>query len=771
MVSATTDTEAASDSAIDVFLRIRPSKNPSYFERDEVDDNRIRFKVPVDQSTVNNTRSHYGYEFNGVLDEKASQKDVFQTVGIPVTKNVLDGYNSTIFAYGQTGSGKTFTITGGPSRYEDRGIIPRVISNLFRTMNDAAQNGASYSCYVSYLEIYNSSGYDLLVKDHGNNGQIPKVTMLEDEYGAFHFKGLSMHMVSSEEEALDLLFIGDTNRAIAATEMNQNSTRSHCIFTIMLEKRQVGCDTVTRSKLNIVDLAGSERVSRTNSAGSILTEAKYINSSLFFLEMVIVALYEKEKKGKNVHIPYRNSMMTSVLRDSLGGNCKTIMIATISPESQHTDESISTCNFAQRVKCVKNKASVNEEIEPELVIERLKAEVRRLKEEVEFLSDKKDDDGECSNELSEEDIGELTKSIETYVQDRDEHCHLDFCGGVTIPKIHAVCSIFKDKLLIAQQNEGSCNNNTLNVSHEPHTPNIGESDENDVTQTTVAADSDVANNDTTNVSRNRNRGGRRPKPKHSAEVCGVPLCSDTQILDEPANAFAWFKERYPGLTAIESSKSELKTKYTEAKSTGAKIEEHKRKVSYHKSMISEEGDPSLVKFHSDAAETEKRVYKDALGKLRELKATIEGTQKVIVSHPLYCPSYCIAHYSQYFSFQEAGRLKLQKDFDKWYSSSQRSSPDQTESSHEDEDLATPKQPVSNIPVPTKRHTLSNTSISESPPPPQQEEQPPRVVDNSPAEFKLPPGIKLTGNKEADDDIIAFFKAKELLLSRASSMRR
>jgi len=771
MVSATTDTEAASDSAIDVFLRIRPSKNPSYFERDEIDDNKIRFKVPVDQSTVNNTRSHYGYEFNGVLDEKASQKDVFQTVGIPVTKNVLDGYNSTIFAYGQTGSGKTFTITGGPSRYEDRGIIPRVISNLFRTMNDAAQNGASYSCYVSYLEIYNSSGYDLLVKDHGNNGQIPKVTMLEDEYGAFHFKGLSMHMVSSEEEALDLLFIGDTNRAIAATEMNQNSTRSHCIFTIMLEKRQVGCDTVTRSKLNIVDLAGSERVSRTNSAGSILTEAKYINSSLFFLEMVIVALYEKEKKGKNVHIPYRNSMMTSVLRDSLGGNCKTVMIATISPESQHTDESISTCNFAQRVKCVKNKASVNEEIEPELVIERLKAEVRRLKEEVEFLSDKKDDDGDCSNELSEEDIGELTKSIETYVQDRDEHCHLDFCGGVTIPKIHAVCSIFKDKLLIAQQNEGSCNNNTLNVSHEPHTPNIGESDENDVTQTTVAADSDVANNDTTNVSRNRNRGGRRPKPKHSAEVCGVPLCSDTQILDEPANAFAWFKERYPGLTAIESSKSELKTKYTEAKSTGAKIEEHKRKISYHKSMISEEADPSLVKFHSDAAETEKRVYKDALGKLRELKATIEGTQKVIVSHPLYCPSYCIAHYSQYFSFQEAGRLKLQKDFDKWYSSSQRSSPDQTESSHEDEDLATPKQPVSNIPVPTKRHTLPNTSISESPPPPQQEA--PRVVDvdNSPAEFKLPPGIKLTGNKEADDDIIAFFKAKELLLSRASSMRR
>ena len=131
--------------------------------------------------------------------------------------------------------------------------------------------------------------------------EVPKVTMLEDEDGNFHFKNLSMHLVSTEEDALNLLFLGDTNRAIAATEMNQNSTRSHCIFSIVLEKRMAGADTVTRSKMNIVDLAGSERVSRSNSAGQTLREAKYINSSLFFLEMVIVALHEKEKKRKDVH--------------------------------------------------------------------------------------------------------------------------------------------------------------------------------------------------------------------------------------------------------------------------------------------------------------------------------------------------------------------------------------------------------------------------------------------------------------------------------------
>lgn len=459
--------------------------------------------------------------------------------------------------------------------------------------------------------------------------------------------------------------------------------------------------------------------SRTNSAGLILQEAKYINSSLLFLEMVIVALYEKEKKRKNVHIPYRNSMMTSVLRDSLGGNCKTIMIATISPESQHTDESISTCNFAQRVRCIKNRASVNEEIEPELVIQRLKTEVRRLKEEVGFLSGKNDDDGECSNDLLEDDVGELTKSIERYVQDRDEHSHLDFCGGITIPKIHAVCSIFKD-MLIAQRNEGSASNTTLNINQAPPAPNTDESDEDEVT----------AASQVTNIPRNRNRDVGRPKHRKS-EVSGVLLCTDSQILDDPANAFAWFKERYPGLAGIESSKNALKMKYVEAKSTGARIEDHKRQISYHRSMVSEEADSSQVTLHSDAVETEKREYKDALGKLRELKGAIESTQKVI----------------------EAGRLKMQNDFDKWYTSSQQSIANHTRSSAED--LATPKL------KPTRQGLRS---------PPQHEDQP-HGEDNRQTEFKLPPGIKLTGNKEADDDIIAFFKAKEILLSKASSMRR
>jgi kinesin family protein 6/9 len=202
--------------------------------------------------------------------DKVSQQDAFRTIGIPAIQNALPGFNSTIFANGQTGSGKTFTNTGGPEKYEGGGLIPRALSHLFKAMKDEEQKGSSFLCFISYLEIYNQSSYYLLVQSNNGNTafeEVPKVTMLKDEDGNFHFKNLSLQKVASEEDALNMLFLGDTNRAIAATEMNQNSTRSHCIFTIMMEKRMSGADTVIRSKLNIVDLAGSERVSRTSSMG------------------------------------------------------------------------------------------------------------------------------------------------------------------------------------------------------------------------------------------------------------------------------------------------------------------------------------------------------------------------------------------------------------------------------------------------------------------------------------------------------------------------
>ena len=744
----------ADTAGIQVYLRIRPTANTlTYFHRDDIDLKSITVKVPKNDDTVNNSRTAYNFSFTGILDDKVSQREVFRNVGIPAIQNALAGFNSTIFAYGQTGSGKTFTITGGPERYEDRGLIPRALSHLFKAIKDDAQS--SYSCYISYLEIYNQSGYDLLMQTNSNSNaafeEVPKVSMLEDEDGNFHFKNLSMQAVTSEEDALNLLFLGDTNRAIAATEMNQNSTRSHCIFTIVMEKRMAGADTVIRSKLNIVDLAGSERVSRTSSVGQTLKEAKYINSSLFFLEMVIVALHEKDSRD-NVHIPYRNSMMTSVLRDSLGGNCKTTMIATISPEAQYTDESVSTCHFAQRVALVKNSASVNEVVDPELVIQRLRNEVKRLRDEVEFLSGKSNDDeggGEekPNRELTPQQISELTESINKYIQDR-ENSDLDFCGGITLPRIRALCSIFKDLILRkpketvdddASQSQSNDDEESVEKYDKIAASNIGRSgntreDDINKTQSPTCSENEI--------------GGSRIIV---SSVCGVPLCRDQRVLAEPNLAFAWFKDRYPGTSTIDENKSTLKSKIAEAKDAGKTVEEIRSRINEHKSAIEKarvlsdpEGDMSESveeKLHRDAIHSEKAAYNNALDRLGGLKTTIENLQKLV----------------------ETKRLKLQADFDIWYrqaGSGQSRSNDEAEPIHTNTALGDKsKEMTTNVRKISLPGEEGRERIICQP-----EEQKLSKIEPQ-KEFKLPPGVRLTGNPVVDDDIIAFFKAKEVLLSK------
>ncbi|KAJ1473474.1 Kif6 type kinesin-like protein, partial [Baffinella frigidus] len=342
---------------------------------------------------VNNSKERHEFKFNKIFDMDSRQEEVFNLVAAPTVQAALDGFNGTIFAYGQTGSGKTFTITGGPERYDDRGIIPRTLSMLFGEFK--RRSDYQYQAHVSYLEIYNDSGYDLLDPSLENNVKaledLPKVKLMEEDDGNIHLRNLSLFLTYVvQEDALNLLFLGDTNRTTSETPMNLASSRSHCIFTIFVTACQIGTDVIRKSKIHLVDLAGSERVYKTQArpptaAGTLLKESKYINSSLHFLEMVIVALQERSNGQARSHVPYRNSMMTSVLRDSLGGNCKTSMIATMNPDRNHTDESMSTCRFAQRVAMVSNAVKVNEEVDPQLVIRRLKKEVVDLREEIALL--------------------------------------------------------------------------------------------------------------------------------------------------------------------------------------------------------------------------------------------------------------------------------------------------------------------------------------------------------------------------------------------------
>ncbi|XP_066282869.1 kinesin-like protein KIF6 [Branchiostoma lanceolatum] len=450
---------------IKIFCRVKPTKGKTgLYEVDEEESGgpKLSFFVPKDQTQiVNNTKEEYNFRFQRVFEQQTKQEEVFEHVAQPVIDNAISGYNGTIFAYGQTGSGKTFTITGGAERYTDRGIIPRTLSYLFEYYEKHPD--FTYTTHVSYLEIYNENGYDLLDPKHeaAKLEDLPKVSLMEDTDQNIHLKNLSVHQAMNEEEALNLLFLGDTNRMIAETPMNQASTRSHCIFTIHLTAREPGSATIRRSKLHLVDLAGSERVGKTGVVGTLLAEAKYINLSLHYLEQVIVALSEKSRS----HIPYRNSMMTSVLRDSLGGNCMTTMIATCSVEKKNVDESISTCRFAQRVALIKNDALLNEEVDPKLMVLRLKKEIAELKDQLSLATGEQPTD-----ELSGEDADRLHQMVRGYVEDTDPDASLPV--GADMRKINECFRIFKR--LVLERHPGKLGGVSNGGGEEDEEPSVSE---------------------------------------------------------------------------------------------------------------------------------------------------------------------------------------------------------------------------------------------------------------------------------------------------------
>ena len=268
-------------------------------------------------------------------------------------------------------------MTGGSSNYEYRGIIPRTLSLIFQEIDSRFDQQVSVK--ISYIEIYNELMFDLLspTPTHEQSGNIH---IVEDVSGNIKVKGLSLHTCSNEEEALSLLFEGDTNRTVSQHELNKNSSRSHCIFTLHVESksRVESTEKVHVSKLNLVDLAGSERTKKTGSSGITLKEASFINKSLSFLEQVVVAVCDRHRG----HVPYRQSKLTNLLKDSIGGNCKTLMIANIWPEASNLEETISTCKFATRMMSVSNQAVVNINQDPEVLLKKYEIEIRDLKHEL-----------------------------------------------------------------------------------------------------------------------------------------------------------------------------------------------------------------------------------------------------------------------------------------------------------------------------------------------------------------------------------------------------
>ncbi|XP_016079242.1 PREDICTED: kinesin-like protein KIF6 [Miniopterus natalensis] len=785
---------------IQIFARVKPTvrKQPQgiySIDEDEKLTPSLEIILPRDLADgfVNNKRESYKFKFQRIFDQDANQETVFENIAKPVAESVLAGYNGTIFAYGQTGSGKTFTITGGAERYSDRGIIPRTLSYIFEELQK--DSSKIYTTHISYLEIYNECGYDLLDPRHEASSleDLPKVTILEDPDQNIHLKNLSRHQATTEEEALNLLFLGDTNRMIAETPMNQASTRSHCIFTVHLSSKEPGSATVRHAKLHLVDLAGSERVAKTGVGGLLLTEAKYINLSLHYLEQVIIALSEKHRS----HIPYRNSMMTSVLRDSLGGNCMTTMIATLSLEKRNIDESISTCRFAQRVALIKNEAVLNEEIDPRLVIARLQKEVQELRDELALAT------GEPRTEaLTEAELLQLEKLIASFLEDQDPESRLEV--GADMRKIHH-CFHHLKKLLNGQKGLG-----TSTVSSEIKDQGCQEplKEEEFRKLRDVLQQRDNEINILVGMLRKEKKkvqdalrfpGKERSDSRHAPSPPCVPGSPDgAGALPPPAptqgrdpdtlrhrsgllhrktgmreemslgrqEAFEIFKRDHADSITIEDNKQILKQRFSEAKALGENINEARSKIGHLKEEITQRHlqqaalgisenttvplapDPLEEGLRSELEE-EKRRYKTMFTRLKALKVEIEHLQLLM----------------------EKAKVKLQKEFEAWWaeeaSSLQVNSPAGNSLSH--------TQPLP--PRPESQHErpplLSNTSdvnarkILPSPCPilHSWEQTGPRAsLDDSIPERPVS-SVPLTGDSQTDSDILAFIRAREAVLQK------
>ena len=494
-----------------VYLRARPSRRSSglsfkIFDRCSVNgqDETLRENGGATSTTtigVDIGGTPFLGAFNNVFDEHTKQSTIFQHTAKPIVDSCLLGYNGTVFAYGQTGSGKTYTLTGG-QHYKDRGIIPRTIEYVFRSPNVKRVR-------VCYVEIYQEVCYDLLDHKHRVTpvDDWDKVDVMQNQEGSIHLRGLNVHEAKTERDALNLLFTGNIHRMTSETPMNQASSRSHCIFTLIIETRhgprQDGHSeaSVYHSKLHLVDLAGSERQmsqrryrrgysrkfrgvgeppfppsnlspeansrkvddSKKHDYSLLDTEqkreGKAINLSLHYLEQVIMRLRERTIRNnskspsarfKNNHIPYRNSLLTLVLRDSLGGNCRTAFIVTINPEIEFLDETKASCKFAQRLSCIESADVVpNEQIDINAKLKKLEQENLRLQDEladktgISLLQETSIVPVSSGRMVGSEEMGQLESAVDTFLAPRGEDS--DDFACFDLPQAHAFIHLMRNR--------------------------------------------------------------------------------------------------------------------------------------------------------------------------------------------------------------------------------------------------------------------------------------------------------------------------------------
>ncbi|XP_010008683.1 PREDICTED: kinesin-like protein KIF27, partial [Nestor notabilis] len=386
---------------VKVAVRIRPLLSKEVLHNHQVC---VRLVPNTQQIIIGKDRV---FTFDFVFGKNSTQEEVYTVCIKPLLVSLTEGYNATVFAYGQTGSGKTYTIGGGhiASVAEDeKGIIPRAIQELFQHISE--NRNIDFHVKVSYIEVYKEELRDLLDLETS----VKELHIREDEKGNTVIVGAKEFQVECADEVMTLLESGNAARHTGTTQMNEHSSRSHAIFTISIcQKRSVESQKNTdaaqnsswksaemiASKFHFVDLAGSERVTKTGNTGERFKESIQINSGLLALGNVISAL--GDPKRKSVHVPYRDAKITRILKDSLGGNARTVMITCISPSSSDFDESLNSLKYANRAKNIRNKPVVNYNPDQDRIDE-MELEIRLLREALQ----NQQVNNQCSHNVNQE---------------------------------------------------------------------------------------------------------------------------------------------------------------------------------------------------------------------------------------------------------------------------------------------------------------------------------------------------------------------------------
>lgn len=453
--------------AVKVCIRTRPTQN---YAQDNIFIDQEHNTIQINTSNsaepgdglLDNKQSNFKFKFDHVF-HNVSQIAVYDLYARDTVQGVVDGINGAILSYGQTGSGKTFTMMGDAQSYENRGVAPRALNQLFNEINSRIEFEFRVTC--TYMEIYNERIFDLL-NDLANPDQASDYTIAEEKDGRGTFvRGLAEVEVKDENSALNLLFSGGLARTIATHKLNKRSNRSHSIFTVYLQQRQRSgvSERVVHSKLHLVDLAGSERLKKTmdsmdGTVGDEVTrkESMAINQSLTYLEQCVVAL---ARRGAS-HIPYRQSKLTNILKDCLGANCNTVMIACMWGEGSHLEETVSTLRLASRMMRVQNETVSVETIDPSALIKKQEKIIKALKQELLMHDALIERTGVAYDPYTPEQQDTISQMLERYIEapELEEETILDITN---YRQMIEICKQFKKKLVGARSDAKTAQDQAL----------------------------------------------------------------------------------------------------------------------------------------------------------------------------------------------------------------------------------------------------------------------------------------------------------------------